>query len=88
MKKQIPSGEDLRRRAEELGVVITKDDPTEPSGDYKMFRAVVSEAELQQRVLAAENMLSARRAWIYAAISAAASFVSALAALAAVFMQR
>lgn len=87
VKSKIPTGEALKQRALELGVVNTLDDPNEPDGNYRMFRAVVSESELQQRVMAAENMISAQRAWRYAALSGAASLVTAFAALLTVHFQ-
>ena len=88
MKSKLPTGDALRHRARELGVVATRDDPNEPTGDYAMFRAVVSESELQQRVIAAENARSARLAWVCAAISAAASLASAAASFLAVYVAR
>ena len=87
MRKALPTGEALRKRAEELGVVITKDDPNEPVGAYKMFRAVVSEAELQRRVIDAERHLQAQRMWIIAVIAATSSVVSAIAAWCAVYLK-
>jgi hypothetical protein len=86
MRKSLPTGEALRKRAEELGVVITKDDPNEPSGVYEIFRAVVSEAEVQRRVIDAERHLQAQRMWVIAVIAAIASIVSALAAWCAVYL--
>ena len=83
----LPTGEALRKRAEKLGVVITKDDPTEPSGVYEIFRAVVSEAELQRRVIEAERHIYSQRMWIIAVIAATASAVSALAAWCAVYLK-
>ena len=87
MKNALPTGEALRKRAEILGVVITKDDPNEPSGAYEMFRAMVSDAELQRRVIEAERHLQAQRMWVIAVIAAVASVLSALAAWCAVYMK-
>ena len=87
MKNALLTGEALRRRAEMLGVVMTKDDPVEPSGSYEMFRAVVSEAELQRRVIEAERHLQAQRMWVIAVIAAVASVLSALAAWCAVYIK-
>lgn len=83
----LPTGENLRKRAEELGIVITIDDPNEPSGVYSMFRPVASEAELQRRVIEAERHIQAQRMWIIAVIAAVASVISALAAWCAIFLK-
>ncbi|BCT68807.1 MULTISPECIES: hypothetical protein [unclassified Nitrosospira] len=87
MKNALPTGEALRKRAETLGVVITKDDPNESSGAYEVFRARVSDAELQRRVIEAERHLQAQKMWVMAIIAAGASVVSALAAWCAVYMR-
>ena len=88
MKKQkLPTGEALRARAEELGVVITVDDANESSGAYAMFRATVSESELQKRVVEAERHFQTQRMGLIAIVAATASVVSALTALAAVYLR-
>ena len=87
MKKALPTGEALRKRADELGVVITKDDPNEPSGAYEMFRGMVSEAEVQRRVIDAERHLQSQRMWIISVVAAVASVISALAAWCAVYFK-
>lgn len=51
-------------------------------------RAVVSEAELQRRVIAAETLLTTQRSWMLAAISAIAAAASAVAAVLAVIFGR
>jgi hypothetical protein len=81
------TGDALRSRAESLGVSITVDESSE-SRASPSFRAVASEAELQRRVLAAESMLLQHRTWVLAAISAASSLLSALAACLAVYFSR
>ena len=87
MKKALLTGEELRERAEELGVIITIDDSNEASGDYKMFRAVASDVEIQRRVVDAERYLQTQRIWIVAVISASASVISAFAAWCAVYLK-
>ena len=87
MKKPLPTGDALRELAQELGVVITIDDPTEPSGDYKMFRAVISESEIQRRVIDAQRLFQAERMWLIAVIAAVTSVISAIAAWCAVFLK-
>lgn len=52
-----------------------------------MFRAVVSEAELQRRVIDAEHHLQAQRMWVIAVIAAFASVISAIAAWFAVYLK-
>ena len=84
--RKLPTGEQLRIRAAELGVVDSIDDPAESRGSiYTSLRATVSDAELQRRVIDAEMRNLAHRGWVFAVISAVASVVSALAA-AAVFL--
>ena len=87
MKNALLTGEALKMRADELGVVRVIDDPNEPTGDYTMFRAAVSEAELQRRVIDAERYLQGQRMWLVAVISSTASIVSALAAWFAVYLK-
>lgn len=85
--RPLPVGKDLRKRAEELGVVIYRDDPNEPKGVNSIFREMVSEAELQKRVVGAEQHLLSRRLWIISVIASVASALSAAAAWCAVLMK-
>ena len=87
MKTKLPTGNELKKRAEELGVVATIDESTEPTGDYQMFRAAVSEAELQRRVIDAERHIQSQRMSLVALVSAGASILSALAAWLAVYLR-
>ena len=80
------TGEALHARAERLGVVIYADGPHD-SGPQGMFRARATEAEIQRRVIEAENHLRTNRLWIVALVSAGASAVSALAAWCAIFLR-
>lgn len=76
----LPTGEALRKRAAQLGVVIFQDDPNEPRGVNQIFRAVASDAELQKRVIEAEQHLLTQRMWIITVIASAASLLSAVVA--------
>ena len=76
----------LQERAEQLGVVVTTDNPNESHGAYEIFRQRISEAELQSRVMEAERHVLARRAWFVTVIAAIASAISALAAWTAVYI--
>ncbi|MFA5372481.1 MAG: hypothetical protein WC298_10980 [Sideroxydans sp.] len=80
----LPTGAALRKRAEKLGVVIYQDDSNEPHGVNEIFRAVVSEAELQRRVVEAEQHLLSKRLWVISVIASVASVLSAAAAWCAV----
>ena len=82
---KLPTGKELRERAEALGVVISVDDPTESRGTNHLFRAVASDAEIQRRVVDAEVRNVALRGWTIAFVSAIASVVSAIAAVAAAY---
>lgn len=74
-------GEELERRARELGVDIQGDAITQ-SASGRHRRA--DDAELQRRVLDAERSIRESRLWLLALLSAIASIVSAIAAWAAV----
>jgi len=74
-------GDDLERRAQELGVDIQGDSITQSSSG-RHRRA--DDAELQRRVLDAERSLRESRLWLLALLSAIASVVSAIAAWIAV----
>jgi len=74
-------GDELERRAVELGIDIQGDAVTQSSSG-RHRRA--DDAELQRRVLEAERSIRESRLWILALTSAIASIVSAAAALVAV----
>lgn len=81
--RKLPTGEDLRDRAKELGVITDSDDTyAVPSEGNVAFQA--SDHEIQRRVIEAERHLREHRLWIIAVISALASVISALAAWAAI----
>ena len=86
MRKPLLRGNALQERAEQLGVVVTTDNPNESHGAYEIFRQRISEAELQSRVMEAERHVLARRAWFVTVIAAIASAISALAAWTAVYI--
>jgi len=74
-------GDELKRRAQELGVDIQGDAITQSSSS-RHRRA--DNAELQRRVLNAERSIRASRLWLLALLSAIASVVSAIVAWIAV----
>ena len=82
----LPTGEALKNKAKKLGVVIFLDDPNEPRGVNQIFRAVVSEAELQRRVIEAEKHLLSQRLRMISVIASIASVLSAASAWCAVIM--
>lgn len=71
-KPHLRKGEDLKKRAEELGVSLSYGGPGSFSGNM--------EPELQRRVLEAERSLRESRLWKIAVISVWASVASAFAA--------
>ncbi|MBZ0150311.1 MAG: hypothetical protein IT456_19810 [Planctomycetes bacterium] len=74
-------GEALEKRARALGVDV-EGDPRTQSSSGRAPRA--SDYELQRRVQEAERSLRESRLWVLAIISAAASVLSAVAAIIAV----
>jgi hypothetical protein len=70
-------GDELERRAQELGVDIQGDAITQSSSG-RHRRA--DDAELQRRVFEAERSIRESRLWLLALLSAIASVVSAIAA--------
>jgi hypothetical protein len=74
-------GDDLERRAQELGVDIQGDAITQSSSGR---RPRADDAELQRRVMDAERSVRESRLWIVAFVSAIASVISAIAAWIAV----
>lgn len=78
---KLPTGEDLERRARNLGVSVEGEAITQSSLG-RMKRA--PDYELQRRVIEAERTIRESQLWILALISAIASAASAIAAIAAV----
>ena len=79
--KRLLQGEDLKRRAKELGVDTTAPPfPKSVSGGARQ----VDDAELQRRVLDAERSIRESKLWLIALISAIAALLSAAAAWLAV----
>lgn len=85
--RKLPTGEELRKRAVQLGVAIeTNQSVVIPdSGNIPL---IAEDYEIQRRVLDAERHLREQRLWLVAAISAIASVVSAFAAWLAIFSGR
>ena len=81
----ILQGEDLEKRAPQLGVDILGDARTQSSSG-RAPRA--PDYELQRRVLEAERSARESRLWVLAVVSAVASVLSAAAAVIAVLMSR
>lgn len=84
MQKRILTGHELVERAEQLGISIYREDANVPIGTKPIMAPVVSEFEIQRRVMEAERHLREQRLWIVAVISAVFAIVSAIAAWAAV----
>jgi phage protein D len=84
--KQMPTGEALRARAKELGVVVESENIVTVPGKGTIALPV-ADYELQKRVLEAERHLREHRLWQLTLASAIASAVSAVAAWAAVFFR-
>lgn len=84
MQKRVLTGHELVERAEQLGISIYREDANVPIGTKPIMAPVVSEWEIQCRVMEAERHLREHRLWIVAAISAVLAFFSAIAAWAAV----
>lgn len=86
MKKHILTGHELVERAKQLGVSIYREDANVPIGTDPIIAPVVSEFEIQRRVMEAERHLREHRLWIAAVVSAVIAFLSAIAAWSAVFV--
>ncbi|OQW69222.1 MAG: hypothetical protein BVN34_06970 [Proteobacteria bacterium ST_bin12] len=84
MKKILLTGHELVERAAQLGVSIYRDDANVPIGTNPIMAPVVSEYEIQRRVIEAERHISEHKLWIIAVISTAIALISAFAAWAAV----
>ena len=78
---KILNGEELIKRAEELGIDISGSPITQSvSGRHKQ----ADEHEIQRRVIEAERSIRESRLWWLAVLSAIASIISAITALVAV----
>ena len=80
---KLPVGEELRKRAKQLGVAIETDQSVLVAG-HGNVPLIAEDHELQRRVLEAERHMREHRLWLVAVISAIASLVSAVAAWLAV----
>ena len=87
MQKYILTGHELVERANQLGICIYRDDANIPIGAKPIMAPVVSEFEIQRRVMEAERHLREHRLWIVAAVSAVIALASGIAAWAAVIFQ-
>lgn len=81
--RKLPVGDELQKRAEQLGVAIETDQSVLVPGRGNVSR-IAEDYELQRRVLEAERHMREHRLWLVALISAVASVVSAVAAWLAV----
>ena len=86
MPKRILTGHELVERAKDLGISIYRDDANVPIGTNPIMAPVVSEFEIQRRVMDAERHLREHRLWVVAVVSAVIAFISAIAAWSAVFV--
>ena len=80
--KKLLQGDDLEKRAKELGVVLMGEDMPTTSMVGVPMRA--DDAELQRRVQEAERSIRESRLWLLALLSAISSIISAAAAWLAV----
>lgn len=74
-KQQLLKGDELKARAEELGVSLSQLYDT---------KGHINEPELQRRVVEAERSIRESKLWVVAVVAAAAAVISALGAWAAV----
>lgn len=81
--KKLLVGDALRKRAEQLGVIMETDQSVVVPGRGNV-PIIADDYELQRRVLEAERHLREHRLWLVAVFSAVASLVSAVAAWLAV----
>jgi len=84
--RKLLTGEALRSRADELGVITTGDGVVTIPGKGTVPLSV-PEYELQRRVLEAERHLREHRLWLIAMVSAMASVISAIAAWLAIVLR-
>ena len=82
--RKLAVGEELRKRAERLGVAMETDQSVLVPGKGNV-PLIAEDYELQRRVLEAERHIREHRLWLVAVISAVASVVSAFAAWLAIF---
>lgn len=82
--KKLLIGEELRKRATQLGVAMETDQSVLVPGSGNV-PLIAEDYELQRRVLDAERHIREHRLWLVAVISGIASVVSALAAWLAIF---
>ena len=80
--KKLLIGDELERRAKELGIDI-QGDPITQSISGRRPRA--DDYELQRRVIETERSLRESKLWILALLAAIASIISAITALVALF---
>ena len=85
--KKIPSGHKLIERAKQLGVSLYREDANVPIGVMPIMAPVVSEFEIQNRVMQAEKHIREHRIWVIALISSITALISAVAAWAAVIVK-
>jgi hypothetical protein len=85
MKKQLLTGHELIEKAKELGVYIYQDYANVPIGTNPIMAPIVSEYEIQRRVIEAEKHIREHRLWVVSVISAIIAITSAIGAWAAVF---
>lgn len=74
-KNKLLKGDELKARAEELGVSMNELYDTQ---------GIISEPELQRRVVEAERSIRESKLWVVAVIAAISAVISALGAWAAV----
>ena len=82
--RKLPVGEELRKRAKQLGVAMETDQSVLVPGSGNV-PLIAEDYELQRRVLDAERHIREHRLWLVAVISAVASVISAFAAWLAIF---
>ncbi len=82
--RKLLKGDELRKRAEELGIECSGlEIPHSSSGEH----VAVYEFQLQHKVMEAERSIREQRLWIIAFISAIASVISACAAWFAIVLK-
>ena len=84
--KKLLTGDALRVRAEELGVITSGDGLVTIPGKGTI-PLPAPDYELQRRVLEAERHLREHRLWLVAMVSAVASAISAVAAWLAILLK-
>ena len=79
----LPTGEELVRRCQQLGIDITGEPRTHSAAGS---RPRASDFELQRRLIETERFGRDRKLWVVALVSAVASVISAFAAWFAVLL--